>query len=139
MEVDTDKLHLGIAEWAYDNYPEEDITSVYVTEQVGHSYRPQMHRMYMTDVAVLYRFGPDGFEKKGYQIPYKTSADEDIDTLGSVRMAEFVDNQIQRLSPNKFDSQPQPIEFDGHPSLIDAIINRMNHNDADGFEIIRSE
>lgn len=139
MPIHTDSLHPSVAECVIENTPEEDITSVYVGEQVGHSHRPQMHRIYLTDVAVLYQTGPDGYEAKGYQIPYQSSEADDIDSLGSVQMAAFVDNQIQALSPDMTDSHPQPIKFEGNTNLIDAVISSLENNDVEEFEIIKSE
>lgn len=143
MEADTIELHSSIAQYVYEEYPgdeiDDEITSVYIAEQVGLSPRPQMHRMYLTEVAVLYEFGPDGHEKTGYQIPLRHSQANDFEILGAEQMAAFADRNIQSIDPYHFDSQPQPIKFEGSTDLIDAIINNMKYADADGFEIIRPE
>lgn len=68
-------------------------------------------------------------------MPFREAQTNDIEELGSLQTALFVDECVEWLAEARDDSEPIEVTFEGDQTLLTAVENKLLSDDTDEIEI----
>ena len=81
------EVHITVAEALYDNLGPDQITSVYIGTQIGHSRRPCVHHIQLDDVNIVWQRSPSGDHDEAYLFSRLERPNVDADAVGTQEVA----------------------------------------------------